>query len=257
MLKEQRHEMILEDLNRFGIIRVVDLTKEFKATQMTIRRDLKYLEEQGKLIRIYGGARTKGEMKFEELSPSEKRNINADGKIEAAKLAASLIKENDIVYIGPGTTNEYIYDYIDVSPVKIITNCINVFEKFKNDDRFELILIGGRLRSKTGTFIGSFTDEILRKIRVKLAFIGANGVSGNNIMTSNEEEGQSQRIIMNNAVERYLVCDSSKIERQDFYTLYKLEEITALVTDSKLDKTIKNKYSKYCTIINNSIDKLK
>lgn len=250
MLREQRHEIILENLNKFGIIKISDLTQKLDATEMTIRRDLQYLEEQNLLIRIHGGAKSKDNIRFEELSPNEKRNINMDKKNEVAKIAASLIKENDTIYIGPGTTTENIYDYIDVSYLKVITNCLNIFDKFKYDDRFELILIGGRLRNKTNTFVGSFANELLQKIRVKSAFIGANGVLENNIMTTNEEEGQCQKIIMNNAVNRYLLCDSSKIEKEDFYTLYKLEDITALVTNSNLDGELKNKYSKYCKIIN-------
>lgn len=250
MLKEQRYEFILESLNKLGTIKVTDLTKKFNATEMTIRRDLKFLEEQNLLIRIHGGARSKQSTRFEELSPNEKRGINVDKKIETAKIAASLIKENDIIYIGPGTTTEYMCDYINVPFVKIITNCLNIFEKLRYDDRFELILIGGRLRNKTNTFVGSFANHLLENIRVKLAFIGANGVLENHIMTSNEEEGQCQKIIMNNALKRYLVCDSSKIEKEDFYSLYKLEDVTALVTDSSLDNRLKDKYSKYCKIIN-------
>lgn len=253
MLKEERHNIILENINRFGIIRVSDLTEKLQATEMTLRRDLKFLEEQGLLVRIHGGARSKDSIHFEELSPIEKRSINMDKKIEAAKIAASLIEENDIIYIGPGTTNELIYDYINVSCAKVVTNCLNIFEKFRDDNRFELILIGGRLREKTNTFVGNFANEALSKIRVKAAFIGANGVSGNNVMTYNEEEGLCQNIIMNNAAERYVICDSSKLEREDFYTLYKLEDATALVTDSGIEGTLKKEYSKYCKII----DKIK
>ena len=112
MLKEERHNIILENINRFGIIRVSDLTEKLQATEVTLRRDLKFLEEQELLVRIHGGARSKDSIHFEELSPIEKRSINMDKKIEVAKIAASLIEENDIIYIGPGTTNELIYDYI-------------------------------------------------------------------------------------------------------------------------------------------------
>lgn len=249
MLKEERQHIILETVNKLGIIRVSELTEKLEATEMTLRRDLKYLEEQGLLVRIHGGARSKENVKFEELSPNEKRTLNIDKKIEVAKIAASLIKENDIVYIGPGTTSEHIYDYINVSSAKIITNCLSVFDRFKDDNRFELILIGGRLREKTSTFIGSFANEALSKIRVKSAFIGANGISDNNIMTSNEDEGVCQQIIMNNAVSRYVICDSTKIEKEDFYTLYQLEDVTALVTDSGIDPETKKKYSRYCKVI--------
>ena len=217
---------------------------------MTLRRDLKFLEEQGLLVRIHGGARSKDSIKFQELSSTEKRSINLDKKIEVAKIAASLINENDIVYIGPGTTSEHIYDYINVSSAKIITNCLNIFEKFRNDNRFELILIGGRLRERTSTFVGNFANEVLIKIRVKIAFIGANGISDNNVMTSNEEEGVCQNIIMNNAMKRYVICDSTKIEKEDFFTLYKLEDATALITDSGIDAELKSKYSEYCKVIN-------
>ena len=221
MLREQRHEIILQALDKFGIIKVTDLTEKLKTTEMTIRRDLRFLEEKGLLIRIHGGARSLEGAKFEELSPNEKRNINIDNKIEVAKIAASLVKNNDNIYIGPGTTTEYIPDYIKSNNVKIITNCLSIFEKCKDNEQFEVILVGGRLRHKTNT-----------------------------IMTSNEEEGESQRIMLNNSIERYLVCDYTKFEKEDFYTLYKLDDITAIVTEFDLDSDLKYKYSKYCKIIN-------
>ncbi|BFK80778.1 DeoR family transcriptional regulator [Clostridium baratii] len=249
MLKEQRHEIILEALDKFGIIKVTDLTEKLKATEMTIRRDLRFLEDRGLLIRIHGGARSVDKAKFEELSQTEKRNINISNKIEIAKVAASLIKNNDNIYIGPGTTTEHICDYIKADNIKIITNCLSIFEKCKDNNQFESILIGGRLRPKTNTFVGSFANELLSKIRVNKTFIGANGISDNNIMTSNEEEGQCQKIIMNNSIERYLICDYTKFEKEDFYTLYKLDDITALVTESNLDDDLREKYSKYCKII--------
>ena len=250
MLKEQRYEFILENLNKFGTVKVSELTGQLNATEMTIRRDLKYLEEKNLLIRIHGGARSNQNIRFEELSTNEKRGINTEKKIESAKIAASLIKDNDIIYIGPGTTTEYMCNFINVSSLKVITNCLNIFEKLKYNERVELILVGGRLRKKTNTLVGSFTNFLLENIRVKSAFIGANGILENHIMTSNEEEGECQKVIMNNSLNRYLVCDSSKIERVDFYTLYKLEDLTALITDLSLDDSLREKYSKYCKIIN-------
>ena len=249
MLREERQEAILENLNKTGIVRVADLTQKLETTEMTIRRDLQSMEERGLLLRIHGGARSKDNNKFVELSLHEKREINTDNKMEVAQIAATLVKDDDIIYIGPGTTAEFLAEHITASNVKVITNSLNIFERFRGIERFDLILVGGRLRPKTNTFVGSFANDMLAKMRVKIAFIGANGVAGNDIMTSNEEEGHCQKIIMNNAIERYLLCDSSKIEKEDFYTLYKLEDITALITDSQLDRDLKLRYIKYCKII--------
>lgn len=66
------------------------------------------------------------------------------------------------------------------------------------------------------------------------AFIGTNGISRNEIYTANEEEGTTQEIVLNNAREKYIVADSSKIDKEDFYMFYNLDEITALITDEKI-----------------------
>jgi DeoR family lactose phosphotransferase system repressor len=218
-------------------------------TEMTVRRDLKVLEEKGLLIRIHGGAKKKEENLFKELSHNEKRTIHIEEKKYIAKIAGQLVEENDIIYIGPGTTNEMIYDYLNISYAKIITNSMSIFSKFKDDNRFELILIGGRFRPRTDVFVGSFTDELLKKIRVKRAFVGTNGICHDNITTSNEEEGACQRIILDNAAEKYILCDSSKLGKEDFYSFYNIKDITAIITDDKIEQNIKKKYEKSAKII--------
>ncbi|SJZ48777.1 DeoR/GlpR family DNA-binding transcription regulator [Garciella nitratireducens] len=250
MLKDERLKKILEMVQKENIVSISDMSKILGVTEMTIRRDLKILEEKGLIIRIHGGAKKKQEVSFVELSSNEKRVLHVEEKKYVAKLAGKLVQENDIIYIGPGTTNELVYDYITVSYAKVITNSMSVFLKFKDDSRFELILIGGKFRSRTDTFVGNFTNELLKKIRVKKAFIGVNGISNDHIMTANEEEALCQRIIMDNANEVYILCDSSKIGKQDFYSFYDLKDVTAVITDDKIDDTIKKEYENKVKIIN-------
>ncbi|WP_123054573.1 DeoR/GlpR family DNA-binding transcription regulator [Clostridium sp. JN-1] len=250
MLKDERFQKILEMLESNNIIKIYDIKEMLGVTEMTVRRDLKALEEKGLLIRIRGGAKKKEKVLFTELSHNQKRNINVEEKKYIAKLAGGLIKENDIIYIGPGTTNEMLYDYINVSYLKIITNSMSIFNKFKDDKRFELILIGGRFRARTDVFVGNFTNELLEKIRVKKAFVGVNGICNNSITTSNEEEGVCQRIILDNASEKYILCDSSKIGKEDFYSFYNLRKVTAVLTDDKISTKVKEEYEKIVKIIN-------
>jgi len=249
VLKEQRHQEVLDMLNDSNIVRISDIVERLGVTEITVRRDLKVLEEKGLLTRIYGGAQKRQKNLVNELSSNEKRNISVEEKRYIAQLAAKLVKEKDIIYIGPGTTNELIYDYLNVSYAKIITNSMPVFLKFKDDQRFEIILIGGRFRPRTDVFVGNFTNEILQKIRVKIAFVGTNGILNSSITTSNEEEGVCQKIILDNASERYILCDSSKINREDFYNFYDLNEVTGLITDNKIDPNVKKKYEKIVNII--------
>lgn len=249
MLKEERFQKILEMLQQADIIKMADITATLGVTEMTVRRDLKALEEQELLTRIYGGAKKKQNILSKELSHGEKKTIHIAEKRYIAQLAASQVAENDAIYIGPGTTSELIYDFLTVAYAKIITNSLDVFLKFREDKRFELLFIGGRFRSQTDVFVGNFTNEILEKIRVKIAFVGTNGIYNNNVTTSNEEEGTCQKIILDNSSKRYILCDSSKIDKEDFYSFYKLADVTGIITDDKITEANIKRYEKIVKII--------
>lgn len=251
MLKEERMEKIVSMFNTNDIIKISDIKDALAVTEMTVRRDLKVLEEKGLLTRIYGGAKRNKTVTLNELSSNEKRSIHIEEKKYIAEIAAKLVKDNDIIYIGPGTTNELIYDYLNVSYAKIITNSMPVFLKFKDDSRYEVILIGGQYRSRTDVFVGNFTNILLEKLRVKMAFVGTNGIYKNNVTTSSEEEGVCQKIILDNAAKRYILLDSSKIDKEDFFCFYDLRNVTAVITDNKMDSQIKREYEKIVKVINN------
>ena len=249
-LKEERKNITLDMLQKEEVITVSQVKKVLNVTDMTVRRDLKELEDSHQLIRIHGGAkRVANDVSYNEYTHSEKKKINTEDKKAAAKKAASLIVENDLVFIGPGTTCEFIYDYIDVNRAKIITNSFSVFMKFQADPRFEVILVGGRLRQFTKTFVGVFANQVLGNMKVKKAFLGTNGINGLNITTANEEEGTSQKIILDNAQERYIVCDHTKIGQEAFYTFYPLDEVTAIITDENLPDQTREEYGQFTTIL--------
>ena len=166
-----------------------------------------------------------------------------------SKKIANLIKSGDTIFLGPSTTIENVYDYMEDFPTRIITNSIHVFNKFNNSNKYDLILIGGSYRYRTGAFVGSIANQALSKMRISKAFIGTNGISRNEIYTANEEEGTTQEIVLNNAREKYIVADSSKIDKEDFYKFYNLDEITALITDEKITDKEKKDIEKYTRII--------
>lgn len=252
MIKEERHEIILNLLEQFNLMRVSELVKKLNVSDMTIRRDLQELEDKGQLIKVHGGARKmiNDPVPFLELSHIEKRNINPKSKSEIAQLIAENICDHETVFLGSGSTIELVYEYLDINFAKIVTNSIYVFDKFKYDDRFELILTGGTYRSKTGSFAGTITNDFVSSINVQKAFIGVNGIYNNSIFNANEDEGVVQRTVFNNANTKYIVADSLKFNKVDFYQFYDLKDIDYLITDSKLPLEQKEKYEKWVEIMN-------
>lgn len=248
MLKEDRYQVIMNSLKENNVIEVSSLAKSLNVTEMTIRRDFKDLEDKKLLVRVHGGAK-RVDASYTELSDIQKRNINVNKKIHIAQLCAKLINNNDTIFIGSGTTANLIFDYLNVENLKIITNSINVFNRVKNLPNSELILTGGRFRQKTGTFVGYFANKLLSEIKVKKAFIGTNGISGAHITTANEEEGHGNRIILDNASERYILADSTKFGTEAFFSFYNTPNITAIITDNGITPQNEDDYSKMTTIL--------
>ena len=137
--------------------------------------------------------------------------------------------------------------------IRIITNSFYIFEQYKGNEDFELILTGGSWRERSGAFIGEITDRILQEIKVDKSFIGANGIKDNNVTNSNKEEASLQKIIMNNSQKNYILIDSNKFDLKDLYTFYRTDRIDGIVTDSFLSRELREKYGEYAEIIINNI----
>ena len=248
-MKESRQRIILQELDQSGVVSVKNLKELLHVTDMTIRRDLIDLEKQGLLTRVHGGAHKKVRDGLNEVSHSEKTMLNIEEKKTIAQKCAGLIVNGDTVFIGSGTTTDFIGDYLDGKDISIVTNSLPIFEKLKDNPNFDLILIGGRYRVKTQTFVGQFANNLLREIKVSKAFIGVNGIDGYDVTTANEEEGNGNAIILNNAIEKYIVADNSKFDSYSFYTFYRLDNIDAVITDENLSPKVREKYNSYTSLL--------
>lgn len=249
MLKEDRLHVIVDTVEKNQAVEVSELSQILKVTEMTIRRDLKELEERKLLTRVFGGARKVSTTSYIELSHSQKLRINVEKKINISKKCAELIVDNDIVFVGSGTTNDMIFDYVTAANVNVITNSITVFHKIKDNPNYDVVLSGGRYRGRTGTFTGYFANKLLSEIKVKKAFVGTNGICDANITTADEEEGLGHRIILDNAGERYILADSTKFGVQAFFTFYQAGDVTAIITDENISEQLANFYNRITRII--------
>lgn len=249
MLKYDRYQMILGLLDKNHIIQVSDLVKSLKITETTIRRDLNHLEKQGFLVRIHGGAKKKAAHFYTELTHIEKQTINIDKKKQIAAKCAGLINNHDIIFIGSGTTNDLIFDYITARHVNVITNSMSVFNRLKDQANYDVVLSGGRYRGRTGTFVGYLSNKLLREIKVNKAFVGTNGIDNLNITTANEEEGNGLHIILDNAKEKYVLADSTKFGAQAFFTFYNVQDVTGIITDSSISENLLTYYNSVSMMI--------
>ncbi|WP_025730568.1 DeoR/GlpR family DNA-binding transcription regulator [Atopobacter phocae] len=233
MLKEQRLKVIRQLLETTGMIKVSDIMEKLDVSDMTVRRDLDELEKSGILTRVHGGARLKDLYRIEELSHDEKQIVNIDKKRAIARQASRLIKKDETIFLGPGTTIEMLAEEISLDSLRIVTNCWPVFERLnkKKSSNSKIYLLGGEMRLKTQSFFGELVNTPLTNMKFHKAFFSCNALNENEVMTSTLEEGQTQTLALDNSLETYLLLDSSKLGKRDFCVYYQLKDITSVIID--------------------------
>lgn len=249
MLKKERLVKILNMINCQGIVTVNDLINEVNVSDMTIRRYLDELDKSGQIIRVHGGAQSLSYSTKKELSHSEKLKLQMYEKELIAKVAASHINDGDTVFLGPGTTLELLANHLANKRIRVITNNYPAFEILKQSDSVNVIITGGEYRENTGALIGPITNATLKNLNFTKAFFSSNGIHDEAIAAYNIEEGEAQKIALNNARTRYLLADTKKLNKDDFYVFYNLRDVDYLITDYSISKDIKNYYEQYVNII--------
>lgn len=253
MLKQERHDMITSLLNERNTVSVKEITNTLSVSEMTVRRDLDELAEQGKLVRVHGGARSTASAEERtiprEFSHLEKRQIHISEKKSIAERAAGLIEDGDTIFLGTGTTIELMASLLPQRRMRVVTNSLPVFNLLESRKELGLCLIGGTYRPSTGAFVGPMAEQSVGMIGIDKAFLGANGILDGTISTSNMEESNLQRLVFNNAARRYLLADSSKLGKRDFFCFYELKDLTAVITDGLIGEEAREDIRQYTDIL--------
>lgn len=242
MFAEERHAKIAELLNEKNSIKVNELADIFNVSESTIRRDLQDMEERGLLKRTHGGAVGAQKTNFEPTF-KEKKDEQFNEKTDIAKLAASMIEDGDTIILDSGTTTMEIARLITAKNITVITNSIDVASELSEKEQIELIVTGGTLRTTTRAMVGNITEAALKNFRVDKAFIGVNGISlEEGLTTPNFIEAQTKKAMINAANKVIVVADSTKFNQVCFSVISPIRVVSAIITNGPLDYTIAKDY---------------
>ena len=251
MIKVQRQDQLERLVNARGLISVNEAVELLGSSPMTVRRDMDELAAENRVARVRGGARSvlPTPATLLEQPHDTKRMQHAAEKHHIAQLAAELIENGDTVFVGAGSTCELIGNYIEGKTIRVITNSLAAFQIIKGVPHIEVILLGGLYRPKTDVFYGPMTESTLETINLDKVFFGVNGIEGTAITGHNTEIANLQRIAFNRGRKRYILADSSKFGRRDYFTFYDLKDIDALITDTGITDVQRTEYGTYTQVI--------
>jgi len=232
MISEFRKELILNLLNEDGVLYTHEIMKKCNVSEITIRRDLTELEAKGLLIRTHGGA-VKSKVTDMLFTYDLKINQNRHKKEMICQMASQYIEEGDVIFIDCGTTLSLIIPHITkFNKLTVITTSLPVISELIKYPNIRLSLIGGEIDVERQAIYGSVAENNIKMYHANKAFIGADGISLKKGLSSyDEKEGFITLQMMENSDEVFLLCDSSKIEKNSFVIYASITSIHHLITD--------------------------
>jgi DeoR family fructose operon transcriptional repressor len=236
LIPAQRREQIQEYLAIHKIVRMDDLYKMLDTSEATVRRDLEWLEREGVLERTHGGAILNQRMTLEP-EYLQRAKTNPEQKRLIGELAASLIEDEEVVFINSGTTTAQVIHHIRSGVgIKIFSNNISAALE-AGAAGFTHYLIGGEFQPHSNSVAGRFATDNLRQVYADKAILGVDGVSMIHGCTvpSNAEAEIIRQMIERTKDEIIIVADHSKLGVVSNFQICTIDEVDKLITDEAID----------------------
>lgn len=233
MLAPERHQRILAILSRSGATTVAQLAADLGVSGMTVRRDLQTLDEQGLLIKTYGGAIPAELNTSREIPYISKSLANAEAKQRIGRRAAALISEGDTIILDSGSTTLEVARQIEAASLMVVTNDVAIAYTLGLRPGISVALPGGLMQPNLYTLLRPEAVQFMSDLRVGKVFLAADAVHLEFGVTNRSlEEVPVKQAMIRAAHEVILVADSTKFGKEVFARVCQLEAVHRVITDA-------------------------
>ena len=234
MKPENRRTEIVEMLLEQGSASLEELANRFSVSTMTIHRDLDFLENDGLLRKVRGGASIESSGEFESdfryrtrLSTLEKSSIT--------RQAATFVEPGTSVMIDDGTTSQTIVPWLlQKTPLTVITNNLAIMEELADQSSVNLIALGGSFSKKYQGFFGVLTHQALSALRADVALVSASAISGSTAFHQDQEVLSVKRQMIAASAACYLMVDHRKFGKTALHLFSELDMFDGVIVSRSL-----------------------
>ncbi len=245
MKVERRWKKIEDLLKENGSLSIQELAARLNISDTTVRRDLVKMEKNDMINRLWGGASAKDI----DISDNQQAHFQDDyilkfsrnipEKEKIARYAATLIKDNQTVFLDAGSTTSLVIDFITAKDIILITNSVNSFYKLAQKN-ITTYVPHGVVNFGSAAILGKDTVEKLCDFNYDIALFGTNGIDELAGYTSrNDYDADIKKEIIKRSTQTFVLSDNTKFNIKKLYTFSALESCT-LITNSKPPEFIKS-----------------
>ncbi len=238
MHERERHRIILVEVSEKPVVTIAQLVERLGASEATIRRDVNFLHDAGKLNKVRGGA--------ESLHPPISTNlvgrpfaisqtINAQAKREVAKAAAAMCEDGESIIIGGGSTAYMMAEYLKNRQIHVMTNSFVIAEYLLKNSKCSVTLPAGKLYREQNLILSPFPEDGSANFYASKMFFGAQGVGKLGVMETDPQIVQGTTRLLQRAEQRVLLVDSSKFAQRSSMIICELSELDTVITDQGIE----------------------
>jgi len=240
MLNE-RQKKILEILGRDSQTSVNELSGQLNVSSVTIRQDLNFLETEGLLKRVHGGAVLKD---GDDLD--NRLGKNYEKKLRIAKKLSSMVNEGETILIESGSANVLLArELVKIKRVTIITTNVYIARQFRKNTKANIVILGGIYQHDSETLVGKITKACIDQLNIHKAFIGIDGYTSEDGFTLRDMfRAEISSHIIQKAKDVFVVSDSSKFGCTGLTNICHLTDIKHIATNEDLDPGFQEEFRK-------------
>ncbi|MDP4286032.1 MAG: DeoR/GlpR family DNA-binding transcription regulator [Bacteroidota bacterium] len=237
MLKNERQAFILHQVDLHNKVLLTDLSKQIQVSDDTIRRDLQQLSDEGKIIKVHGGALS---ISFHDGHPASTDIYGYLQKKIIAQKAISLLRNGMFILTSGGTT---IIELAKALPPDLqatfISGSIPALFEYTRHENIDVISIGEKVSKNSKITVGAEAISKIKELNVDICFLGVNAVNLVNGVSDNDWEVVQVKKAMIGSCKR-LVCltISEKINTQQPLQICESKKIDTLITELSPDDPI-------------------
>jgi len=238
MLPAERRARIVAALRVQPAVRVTSLSENLGVSEITIRRDLMLLEQEGVLARTHGGA-VRREL-ADEAGFDDGPDPHAAEKDRIGRTAAAMIEPRDTVFLGSGTTVAHLLRHVDPAlEARVVTPSLAAAAEARGL-RLELVFLGGLYRPQLEAVEGPWPLDMIQQFNADKAFLGADCIDVRAGLTtvSIAAAGLELAMVRRTRGEVVVLADASKFERVGPVVICPLDQVDVIVTDGGLSAEV-------------------
>ena len=234
MAQKDRLEQIRQIVRLEKKVVVANLSNQFGVTPETIRRDLEKLEEEGLVVRTYGGAVLNQTESSEKIDFVKRSETNVEEKRAIAGIVSEMVPPNASIGCDASSTVMETLKYLsEREDILVLTNSVKVIREMERS-RFGILSTGGRVNRQSYSMQGGVARSTIQEYHLDMVLISCKGMSmEGGIFDSHELEADVKKALIERGHKVYLLADHSKFGRVAFMKLTDLEQIDVVVTDRK------------------------